>query len=93
MHRIYFDTNEGPVGNDRYGLWLDASLKDMEPIADQLHDGLRVVIYMTGELEMQATLEFDKALNAWTARPIAGTIVIYAETHSRGEKADDDAPA
>ena len=72
MHQIYFDTNEGP-DNARYGLWLRRSLEDIEPIAHELRDGLRVIIYMTGELEMEAVLEFDEKLNAWMARPIAGT--------------------
>jgi hypothetical protein len=29
---------------------------------------------MTGELEMEATLEFDMASGAWMARPIEGTL-------------------
>ncbi len=68
MHRIYFDTNDQP-DQERFGLWVLGSLADIAPIAGQLRDGLRVVIYMTGEMEMEAVLEFDPAWNAWTARP------------------------
>ena len=35
---------------------------------------MRVVIYMTGELEMEAILVFDSEWEAWTAKPISGTI-------------------
>jgi hypothetical protein len=51
----------------------------MAPIAGQLKDGLRVIIYMTDELEMDATLEFDQSQDAWMARPIAGTTKLYPQ--------------
>ena len=70
MHRIYFDTNEGR--RDGYGLWLDASRQDLAQIADGPQDGMRVIIYMTGELEMEATLAFDANQNAWIAIPPPG---------------------
>jgi hypothetical protein len=35
---------------------------------------MRVVIYMVGEIEMDATLEWDERWNAWTARWIEGTL-------------------
>jgi len=73
MYRIYFDGND-LAGPDCYGLWVNGSLADIEPIADKLHDGLHVIIYMTGELEMEAVLEFDTEWNAWTARAVPGTI-------------------
>jgi hypothetical protein len=72
MHRIYFDGNDGP-DNDRYGLWLAKSREDLAKIPGGPHDGLIVTIYMTGEIEMEATLEWDAGFQAWTARPIAGT--------------------
>jgi hypothetical protein len=68
LHRIYFDANDGP-DPDRFGLWVEGSRRDIEPIADQLRNGLRVIIYQTGEMEMEAVLEFDPEWNAWTARP------------------------
>ena len=78
MHRIYFDTNNSAEPG-RYVLHVAGSVADIEPIADQLRDGLRVVIYMTGELELEATLEFDPTWNAWTAREVPGTLRYYDE--------------
>jgi hypothetical protein len=77
MHRIYFDTNEGPDSR-RYALWLRQSLEDMAAISDELHDGLHVIIYMTDELEMEAILEFDNTHGAWMAKPIKGTEKYYS---------------
>jgi len=79
LHRIYFDTNAGDGA--RYDLGLRGSLEDIAPISDQLQDGMRVVIYMTGELEMEATLEFDQKYGRWMARPIEGTTKIYPEAY------------
>jgi hypothetical protein len=72
MHRIYFDTNEGIDG--AYGLWLDASKRDIARIPNGPEHGMRVIIYMTGELEMEATLAFEPIQKAWIALPIPGTI-------------------
>lgn len=80
MHRVYFDTNEGTGDRDRYGLWLDKSTKDLAKIPGGPQEGLRVVIYMVGELEMEAVLEWDKDWNGWTARGIPGTIKPNDET-------------
>jgi hypothetical protein len=76
VHRIYFDSNDGP-DDERFGLWVAGSLEDIEPIAAELKDGLHVIIYMTGEMEMEAVLEFDTDWNAWTARPVPGTTKFY----------------
>jgi hypothetical protein len=73
MHRIYFDSNEGTGGDDGYGLWLDASRKDLARIPGGPREGMQVVIYMTGELEMEAVLAFNAAIEAWMAVPITGT--------------------
>ncbi len=75
MYRIYFDSNERTVEGN-YILSIPGSLKDMEPIADRLHDGLRVIIYMGREVEMEAVLEFnpDPKWGGWTAKAIDGTI-------------------
>ena len=71
--RIYFDTNDSDQLG-RYDLGPTGSLSDIAPIADQLSEGMRVVIYMSGELEMEATLEFDALSGRWMARPIDGTL-------------------
>ena len=73
MHRVYFDTNEGPPGHSRYGLWLNASQEDLARIPGGPRNGMTVTLYMTGELEMEAVLAFDADQNSWTAIPIPGT--------------------
>jgi hypothetical protein len=73
MHRVYFDSNEGTEENN-YGLWLDRSRKDLAKIPGGPHEGMKVTIYMVGEIEMEATLEWNARWNGWTARPIDGTI-------------------
>lgn len=73
MYRIYFDTNEGDE-HGHYDLGIPGALKDIEPIADKLSDGLHVTIYMGDELEMEAALAFDARNRRWMARPIEGTL-------------------
>ena len=72
MYRIYFDTNEGTL--DGYNLWLDRSKKDLAAIPGGPREGMLVIIYMTGELEMEAVLGFSADDSSWIARPVLGTI-------------------
>jgi hypothetical protein len=72
LYRIYFDANDG-TAHDGYPLACRGALDDVEPIADKLKEGMRVIIYMTGELEMEAILEFDHGTSHWIARPVKGT--------------------
>ncbi len=72
MYRVYFDSNEGP-DDERYGLWLNKSARDLAHIPGGPREGMRVIIYMVGEIEMEATLEWDEQWNGWTARWIEGT--------------------
>ena len=71
MHRIYFDTNEGAERG--YGLWLDASKRDLNRIPNGPKNSMHVVIYMTGKVEMEAVLWFMPGHPAWIARPILQT--------------------
>jgi hypothetical protein len=84
LRRTYFDTNEAyGTGDDiRYDLSLRRSLEDIAVMSDQLQEGMRVIIYMTGELEMEATLEFDLKYGRWMAQPVEGTTKIYPEAYS-----------
>jgi hypothetical protein len=43
-------------------------------IPNGLQEGMRVIIYMTGELEMEAVLTFAPEEGVWIASPIQGTI-------------------
>jgi hypothetical protein len=80
MHpRIYFDSNDGP-DSERYGLWLDKSLEDLAKIPGGPREGQIVTIYMVGEIEMEAALEWDDPRQAWTARPVPGTLRDNRET-------------
>ena len=73
MHRIYFDGNEGTETN-RYGLWLARSQEDLAKIPGGPREGMKVTIYMIGEIEMEAILEWNARWNGWTAQPIDGTV-------------------
>lgn len=78
LPRIYFDTNSGtPAPRSRYGLWFDLSKRDLAAIAGGPRDGMRVIIYMTNELEMEAILEFDSEWNEWVGDPLLETIKYY----------------
>jgi hypothetical protein len=43
-------------------------------------EGMRVTIYMIGEIEMDATLEWNEQWNSWVAHPIEDTIRDNHET-------------
>jgi hypothetical protein len=79
MYRIYFDGNDQ---NDRgnYGLWLNRSVEDLAKIPGGPKDGMTVTIYMIGEIEMEAVLEWDEKWKAWTGRPISGSVRDNHET-------------
>ena len=47
---------------------------DHVPIPGGPSEGMRVIIYMPDELEMEATLELDPTSKCWIARPDIGTI-------------------
>jgi hypothetical protein len=76
LHRIYFDTND-QLAKDFYDLSLSRSQEDLARIDEAERAGLRVVIYMTGELELQTILEFDKEAQRWGARAVKGTTIHY----------------
>jgi hypothetical protein len=72
MYRVYFDSNEGTEAN-LYGLWLNKSKEDLAKIPGGPMEGMTVTICMIGEIEMEATLEWNTQWNAWTARPVEHT--------------------
>jgi hypothetical protein len=73
LHRVYFDGNEGTETN-LYGLWLKKSEADLAKIPGGPREGMKVTIYMIGEIEMEALLEWNEKWQGWTARPIEGTM-------------------
>jgi hypothetical protein len=50
LPRIFFDTNDG-VDVDTYSLDFANSWEDIRRLGDSLHVGMRVLLYMTDELE------------------------------------------
>ncbi len=78
LHRVYFDSNN-MLDGVRYDLGLPASKCDLSRIPE-LKDGLRVIICMTNEFEMEAILEYDQAAGCWGAVPIDGTIRYLDDT-------------
>jgi antitoxin component YwqK of YwqJK toxin-antitoxin module len=86
MYRIYFDGNDSEIyeGEFCFSLCVLGSLESIAPIADKLSEGMRVVIYQTGELETEATLKFNREHGCWLARPIEGTHKYYPEGLGEG---------
>lgn len=76
LPRVRFSTNDRTAIN-RYGLWLKDSVSDLQELGEKLTDGLRVIIYETGELEMEAVLHFDPEWNSWVATGDETTIVYH----------------
>ena len=73
MLRIYADFNCIDV-NDRVLLHTVGSLEDLRNIQDrgeEILEGMRVILYMTAEFEVQATLVFEKI---WMGIPDWSTI-------------------
>lgn len=82
MLRIYADFNSC----DEDGrVWLNCvgSLRDIEPHKEDLKDGLRVLLYMTGEFEVEANLIFD---GIWNGFPDWTTIRYYDEPPGPSDK-------
>lgn len=70
MIRIYADFN---CQDEEGRVWLDTvgSLRDIAECGDSLVEGLKVVLYVPGEFEVEATLMFDRA---WRAVPDLSTL-------------------
>lgn len=62
MIRIYADFNSVDEGGR---VWLNtvAALTDIAAYQGALTDGMRVMLYVPGELEVEATLVFDRIWN------------------------------
>ena len=73
MLRIYFDPNEGDE-RDRSDLGIPGALRDIEPVAAEMAEGMHVILYDNEELEVEAVLELDRASERWMARPLWDTL-------------------
>jgi hypothetical protein len=71
MYRICFDSNDSDE-TYRYLLHFDRSRENLAKIPGGPKQGMQVTIYMIGEIEMEATLEWNERWNCWVARPLEG---------------------
>jgi hypothetical protein len=71
MIRIYADFNNSDE-QERVRLNTVGSLEDLEKHRHALKDGLKVILYMTGEFEVHGTLVFDGGI--WNGIPEWETI-------------------
>ena len=70
--RLYADGNE-MTDDDRFFLDIPGSLADIERYGASLHPGVRVVLNVQEEFEVEAVLEFDAAREIWLGNPDWGT--------------------
>ena len=78
LPRIYFDSNAG-TADGRYILSIVGALQDIERLGDVLRPGMRVLLYMTDELEVEATLEYDSQRQHWLGLPDDSTMRVLGE--------------
>ena len=64
MRRIYFDANEGDEAG-RFDLGILGAVRDIDPVASELTEGMRVILYDNEELEVEAVPEFHLASGRW----------------------------
>jgi len=68
-------------------LYLNRSHADLAKIPGRPKEGMLVTICMIGEIEMEATLEWNAKWDAWTGRPDLGTVRDNTESwddHAQG---------
>ncbi|NIX77596.1 hypothetical protein [Microvirga terricola] len=83
MYRVAFSGNDFDnydLDKRRYFLHLPVSVTDLAAIPGGPKTGMRVIIYETGEMEMEAELEFSQEWDCWMARAFDDTIVYYPES-------------
>ena len=73
MRRIYADFNYRDE-KQRVVLNTTGALRDIATAPEELVPGLRVLLYMSGEFEVEGVLEFD---GVWLAKPDYSTIRYY----------------
>lgn len=68
LPRIYFSTND-PAGDNRYGLDFPTSLSDIAAMRTKPREGMRVLLYDVGEVEVEGVLEWDESSSRWLGVP------------------------
>jgi len=74
LPKIYSDFNNKDELH-RVRLNLARSKIDIENSAAKMASGAHVLLYVEGEFEVEAVLDFDAKHNSWVASPIYSTIV------------------
>jgi hypothetical protein len=81
LSKIYSDFNNKDELH-RIRLNLPRSKADVEESGVAV--GKHVTLYVEGEFEVEAVLDFDATHNLWVASPIYSTIKYYDEQHAVG---------
>ena len=68
LPRIFCDANDG------FWLYADASRRDLEALGNRLSNGVRVILFMPQEFEIEAILSFDAKQGCWVGEPLRETI-------------------
>jgi len=68
LARIYFEENDSGPEKDSYYLGTSQAQEDIKRLGDAARPGLRVLLYMGDELEVEATLDIERQFNIWLAR-------------------------
>jgi hypothetical protein len=74
LPKIYSDFNNKDELH-RVRLNLARSKTDIENSKEKMTSGAHVLLYVEGEFEVEAVLDFDAKYNLWVASPIYSTIV------------------
>ena len=76
LPKIYSDFNNKDELH-RVRLNLPRSKNEIQNSKDKIASGAHVLLYMEGEFEVEAVLDFDSTYDLWVASPIYSTIVYY----------------
>ncbi|UPJ52037.1 hypothetical protein IVB30_12185 [Bradyrhizobium sp. 200] len=76
LPKIYGDFNNKDELH-RVRLNLPRSKNEIQNSKDKIAAGTHVLLYMEGEFEVEAVLDFDSKYDLWVASPIYSTIVYY----------------
>ena len=75
LPRIYFDTNDrDDSGPEAYSLNISGAQKDIQRLGDSIHPGMRVLLYMTDELEVEAILQYNSQYQYWVGHADMSTL-------------------
>jgi hypothetical protein len=74
LPKIYSDFNNKDELH-RVRLNLARSKTDIENSKEKIASGAHVLLYVEGEFDVEAVLDFDAKHNSWVASPIYSTIM------------------